>query len=180
MNNIKPSIVILLSLSCLIGTTYVSAALGPGYVSRDCPAFGAKESITLDWSEKKHWFKTISMHAFPLVNGDNTKVSWFPYFSDSPSQYRAGWDFTKKAYAGSVLNYPVNNSYSRVVGYHYWFNPNGRRIEVRTSDVMGCNLTAWGTGDWDGPETFVSRALGAAYGTRQLSRFIYRTVLEWF
>jgi len=151
MKNIKQSIIMLFSFNFLIITTSVNA-VGPGYVSRDCPLGGAKESITLDWNKIPNWFQTYSMHAFP-VNGDNSRISWIQHRSDPKPGARGGWDETWHSYAGSNRRWNVNDFYSRVVGYHYWFNLNTRRIETRTTDVQNCNLSVWGLGNWsDDPD----------------------------
>lgn len=147
MKKIKPFLVKSLSVSCLLVATYANAA-GPGYVSRDCPGGGAKESITLDWDEKDHWFQTYSMHAFPKSRSRNDGASWIRYRSDPKPGARGGWDETWHSYAGDNRNYAVNNFYSRVIGYHYWFNLSTLQIEQRTSDVRNCNLTSWGSGNW--------------------------------
>jgi hypothetical protein len=38
-----------------------SQAYSIGYVNRDCPAAGAKESISMDWSQRGEMFYTESM-----------------------------------------------------------------------------------------------------------------------
>ncbi|MCF6345839.1 MAG: hypothetical protein L3J00_05155 [Thiomicrorhabdus sp.] len=166
MNKIKQSVMVLFSINCLLVTTSVNA-IGPGYVSRDCPTFGAKESITVDWLIRDHWFQTHSMHAFP-VNGDNSRISWKPHLSKPKPGARGGWDETWHSYAGSIFNYPVNNFYSRVVGYHLWFNVDTRQIETRKSDVQGCNLSIWGLGNWENQKR------------SNWDKRAYAGVLEWF
>ncbi len=169
MKSTKQLVIILFSFNCLLITTSVNATLGPGYVSRDCPAFGAKESITVDWTVKPHWFQTRSMHLFPKEDGG---TYWLRYASDPKPGARGGWDETWRSYAGDFRNYRVNNFYSRVVGYHYWFNVNSRGIEIRTSDVQGCNATSWGSGNWEDGYTMKANFPSA--------RNVYRAILTFF
>ncbi len=116
-----------------------SALAGPGYVSRDCPAAGAKESITVDWTGGGEWFKTISYHLRKRGGGR---------YEREPHSSGRWWEHTWRSYAGQVGNWLKNYYYSGVYGIHYWYNTKARRVETRRKFVTSCNLGTWGFNNW--------------------------------
>ena len=115
-----------------------SQAYSIGYVSRDCPAAGAKESISMDWSQRGEMFYTESMQ---LAKRGAGRYEWVKFTS-------GGWQLTWRSYAGQVLNYISNYYYSGVYGYHYRYNRITRRNEQRSQYVTSCNLLTWGVNNW--------------------------------
>lgn len=117
-----------------------STYAGPGYVSRDCPSAGAKESITVDWSYSGEWFYTQSYHL--------RKTSSSPYYKWEKHSSGSSWEHTWRSYAGQVGNWLSNYYYSGVYGIHYWYNLKTGSVEIRRKFVTSCNLNDWGFNNW--------------------------------
>lgn len=117
----------------------------PGYVSRDCPLVGAKESITVDWTRTARNFYTVSKHKI-WVNGKET----YPlYYSTLCNQFKICYETVWRSYAGQIFNIK-NTIYSAGVwGYHYWDNLYRYKKERRTSYAIDCNLESWDYDNWD-------------------------------
>lgn len=124
-------------LSFLLVSTSIA---GPGYVSRDCPGAGTKESITVDWSFDGEWFYTQSWHL--------RKQSGSPPYKWEKHTSGNSWQHTWRSYAGQVGNWLKNYYYSGVYGVHYWYNTQARRVESRRKFVTSCNLSTWGYNNW--------------------------------
>lgn len=132
----KRSIYIAFISLILFGTSIA----GPGYVSRDCPYAGAKESITLDWSFTRNWFFTVSYIR-------KKRSGWF-YGYRWERHTSGGWEHTWRSYAGQFGRLLGNYYYSGVYGYHYWYNAKARRYERRRKYVTSCNGESWGYNNW--------------------------------
>lgn len=135
-----------LGLGLVVVTLLLAASIAvasPGYVSRDCPLAGAKESITVDWSLGGEWFFTLSYHARRTRGGLGQPThEWVQYKSGS------FWGFGWKSYAGQWGDWIQNYYYSGVDGHHYWYNRELHRVEYRRDWVSNCNLTVWGWNNW--------------------------------
>lgn len=130
-----------ISLFALAGLFFSSAALAaPGYVSRDCPIAGSKESITVDWSFDGEWLYTLSYHI--------RKKGSPPYYYWERHTSGRTWKHTWRSYAGQVGSWLKNYYYSGVYGFHYWYNIQTRRVERRSKFVRTCNLGSWGYNNW--------------------------------
>ena len=118
---------------------------GPGYVSRDCPGFGAKESISVDWSGATgvggEWFYTLSYH----VRKDSSQSSGYRWEKHTSG---SNWVYIWRSYAGQVGNWLDNYYYAGVYGIHYWYNQQAKRTETRRRFVTDCNLESWGHNNW--------------------------------
>lgn len=109
-----------------------------GYVSRDCPLAGTKESITWDHLRVKRWLYTQSYQY--RLNGTGGG-----YWQTKTS---GGWALTYHSYAGNFMSYLQNYYYAGVEGAHFYDNTTTRRTERRYSKVRGCNLMDWGINNW--------------------------------
>ena len=110
-----------------------------GYVSRDCPLAGAKESITWNSDFSKSWFYTYSVHLRKKGGG-----KWEWEWHDSGNSWNKNW----RSYAGQVGSWLQNYYYSGVYGIHYYWNPRTGKTERRTKYVRDCNLMNWGISNW--------------------------------
>lgn len=125
----------------LLSSCFLSVAnAGPGYVSRDCPGAGTKESITVDWTGGGEWFYTLSYH----VRKQSASPGWRWERHTSGST----WENTWRSYAGQYGNWLKNYYYSGVYGVHYWYNQQAKRTESRRKFVTSCNLGTWGFNNW--------------------------------
>jgi len=127
-----------LTLIAFILFVFVSAE-AKGYVSRDCPWAGAKESITWNSNFSSSWFYTYSGHLRKRPAG---KWKWEWHNSGRT------WEKTWRSYAGQVGSFLKNYYYSGVYGIHYYWNTRTRKTERRAKLVRDCNLMNWGLSNW--------------------------------
>ncbi|MCU7905498.1 MAG: hypothetical protein KZQ76_06480 [Candidatus Thiodiazotropha sp. (ex Epidulcina cf. delphinae)] len=133
-----------------------SAIAGPGFVSRDCSGTATKESITLDWSNVKNYFYTISSHARKTSSSPYYK--WEYHYNSANGLYELpgnnpsvnGILYTEKSHAGTLGNYGsyFTQYHKGVYGIHYWLNLDTRRWEDRRAMVSSCNLGSIGYNNW--------------------------------
>lgn len=109
-----------------------SNAQALGIVSRSCAAFGAQESISVDWGFNKFTLWTASSH---YRNG-----AFLHTVNTTKGGTTNGWEYTWRSYAG---HFGSEYWYGSVVGHHYrsdqgWF------IFLGNSTATDCNLSNWG------------------------------------
>lgn len=106
----------------------VSDAFAVGIVSRACaPAFGAQESISVEWAYVPLWLFTRSVHfQYP----DQVEVH----------DVATGWNYTWRSRAGHWGEYWP---YAKVKGFHYRMI-NNVTIYLGSTLAKDCNLTQWG------------------------------------
>ena len=129
------------ALVCGLALAAPMGANALGYVSRDCPQVGTKESITWDKGTPR-WFYTESWQLRKDPNRSNA-LYWKKEVSGS------GWGWTRDSRAGYwVFNYIQNYYWSGVQGRHWYYNTSYKRTEYRTSYVTNCDILNWGLNNW--------------------------------
>lgn len=115
----------------VVGWSQPAAALG--VVSRSCLAFGAQESISVDWGFKSYWLWTASQH---YRNG--TLLHTINTAGNGPVEN--GWQKTWRSYAG---HFGSEFWYGTVIGHH-WRAEDGFISFLGNSTATDCNLGQWG------------------------------------
>jgi hypothetical protein len=130
--------------AALIGSLLLSAnSFALGYVSRDCPQAGAKESFTMSWL-KPEWLYTISVLYKKIGKPPHNAVS---------QVFRSGntWAQTRRSAAGihPWSNGTMSDYFAGVYGIHYYYNEATKQIESRRKYVsQSCDILNWGVNNW--------------------------------
>jgi hypothetical protein len=109
-----------------------SNAYALGYVSRDCPQLGTKESITAAWFDSQ-WMYTFS------VSLKKKKDS--PYYSYDVRNSGSNWEKDWRSHAGILLGFggDMSDYWAGVYGVHYWFNLDNMQSERRVKCLVPYN-----------------------------------------
>lgn len=113
-----------------------------GYLSRDCPQAGAKESFTMSWLDPE-WLFTYSV----LLK----KTSTSPYYTYDVRKSGNTWEKTWRSGAGIHPYSPGNMSdyWAGVYGIHYYYNLDTKQVEERRRYVSkSCDILNWGVNNW--------------------------------
>ena len=119
-----------------------SNAYALGYVSRDCPQVGAKESFTMSWFDSQ-WIYTFSV----LLK----KKSTSPYYSRDVRNSGSSWEKKMRSAAGihPLSSDSMSDYWAGVYGVHYWFNLDTMQSERRIKYIaQSCDMLNWGVDNW--------------------------------
>lgn len=135
-------------------TLAFSNAYALGYVSRDCPQVGSKESFTMSWLDSQ-WLYTFSV-ALKKKNSS-------PYYTYDVRNSGATWKKETRSAADIIFKYSgdgdnwydpeswanMSDYWAGVYGVHYWFNLDAMQSERRVKYIaQSCDMLTWGVDNW--------------------------------
>lgn len=125
----------------LLGMLSSQSSYALGYVSRDCPGVGSKESFTMSWFDSE-WLYTYSV-LFKKVGSSGVSYDW--------RKSGTSWEYKMRSAAGIFFGYggDMSDYWAGVYGIHYWYNLDNQQVESRRRYVsQNCDLLNWGVNNW--------------------------------
>jgi len=130
------------SATLVASLSFSANSLALGYLSRDCPQAGAKESFTVSYFAPELLY-TISV-LFKKTNNP-------PYYAYDVHRSGTTWENTWRSAAGihPWSSGSMSDYWAGVYGIHYYYNRATRQIESRRKFVSrSCDILNWGINNW--------------------------------